>query len=148
MTRVNAVLDRVRRLTTLTEQTLKRELRNIEDEAQRLTAQFGAAAARIRATLRSLGDHGAARRGRPPGSVAAAGTKKRKRIRRSPEQLQKVGESVVRFIRSKGDQGASGVEIRKLHDKIGPDIKGFVEKFGDQKLKTTGVKSSMRYFVR
>jgi len=154
MSPVNAVLDRVRRLTAQTEQSLKKELRKIEDEAARLTNQLDSAAERIRATLRSLGSKVPMGRGggtRVKASTmvgASSGGRKGKRIRRSPEQLQKIGESVVQFIKNKGSEGASGVEIRKVAGKIGPDIKGFIAKFGGEKLKTSGVKSQMRYFVR
>jgi len=147
--KTTSVFARIQKLTAETTRSLKAELRALEEEGRRVTAELSSAAERIRGVLRSLGNKTLAT-GRSSFAVAksAGSTRARKRIRRSPEQLQQVGASVVAFIKSKVAQGASGVEIRKLHPKIGPDIKGFVAKFGGQKLRTTGAKSTMRYFVR
>ena len=60
---------------------------------------------------------------------------------------QGLNVSVIQFIKGKGSHGAKGADIRKHHPKVGPDIKGFVQKHAGQKLKTTGVKATMRYFA-
>ena len=145
MAKTSAVLARVRKLTAETAKTLKAELAHIEAEKQRLTADLDQAAAQIRSTLQQLG-HGS-------NGVAVHSTlkravaKSRKRIRRTPEQLKAEANAIIELVKSKGSEGATGPEIRKHHAKIGPDLKGFVQKFGGKKLKTTGAARSMRYFA-
>jgi chemotaxis regulatin CheY-phosphate phosphatase CheZ len=139
---VSAILKRVRKLTQRTAETLKEELSQIEQQKTRLTAHLDDAAERIRRTLTTLGHAG-------NGTTRSnsIGRPKTKRIRRSSAQLKKEAEAVVQLIRSKGADGISGSEIRKHHPKVGPDIKGFVQKFGGHKIKTTGKKASTRYLA-
>jgi len=138
--RINSVLDRVRKVTRRTVDTLKKELGAIEDEKRRLTAHLDDAASRIRQTLSSLGLGGNGR------ASAVRQPRKGKRIRRSAEQLKQEAEAIIQFIKSKADQGVKGNEIRTRHPKVGPDIKGFVQKHSGRKLKTSGKKAAMRYF--
>src|SRR5437762_12051379 len=144
--RINAILDRVQKVTRRTTQNLKRELSLIDSERMRITSRLDDAARAIREMLGKLGGGVANGRGpgrppgrgpgRPPGSASTG--RKRKRIRRSPQQLKLEAQAILEFIRGKGASGASGSEIRKQHPKVGPDIKGFVQKWGSKKLRTSG----------
>lgn len=144
MSKVHAVLDRVRRVTASTVETLKKELRHIEEEKRRLTADLDEAADHLRETLQQLGHRG---NGRIASRRAVRKHRSGKRIRRTPEQLKREAEAIIDLVKSKGTEGASGPEIRKHHAKIGPDIKGFVHKYCGKKLKSTGAARSMRYFA-
>jgi len=139
---VNAILSRIRKVTQRTTDTLKRELAYLEAQKSKLTAHLDDAAERIRKTLGDLGHSSNGEHAAPPLRRA-----KRKRIRRSPEQLKHEAAAIIQFVRSKGSEGAKGGEIREHHPKVGPDIKGFVQKHAGRKLKTTGQKASMRYFA-
>jgi hypothetical protein len=129
-------------MTTRTVENLKKELHRIETEKERVTAKLDLAASRITEMLHGLGHLG---NGQSAGKPTTA--KKRKRIRRGPEQLKQDAEAIIQFVKDKGADGAMGNEIRKHHPKVGPNIKGFVQKHGGRKLKSTGKKSKMRYFV-
>lgn len=142
MPRLNA-LDRVRKLTVQTAKALAKELQAIESEKKRLAADLDVAADRIRETLRQLGHNGNGHSVR----TTLVREKKGKRIRRTPDQLKHEAETIVQFVKNSGSKGVSGPEIRERYPKIGPDLKGFVEKFSGKKLKTTGLARSMRYFV-
>jgi hypothetical protein len=143
MPRSNA-LDRVRKLTAQTARALTKELSAIETEKSRLTADLNAAADQIRETLKQLGH-----RGNGHASILAAPpkAKKGKRIRRTLDQLKDEANAIIQFVKNAGSEGVSGNDIRARHPKIGPDLRGFVTKYSGKKLKTTGVASSMRYFV-
>jgi len=144
MPRWNA-LDRVRKLTSQTAQALTKELRAIESEKNRLTADLDAAADQIRQTLKQLGHSS---NGNGDARTVATPTKARtgKRIRRTLDQLKDEANAIIQFVKNAGAEGVSGNDIRARHPKIGPDLKGFVTKYSGKKLKTTGVARSMRYF--
>jgi hypothetical protein len=145
MPRSNA-LDRVRKLTAQAARALTTELRAIESEKNRLTADLDAAADQIRETLEQLG-HGSNGNGHVAKIAAPAKAKAGKRIRRTLDQLKDEANAIIQFVKSAGMDGVSGNDIRERHAKIGPDLKGFVTKYSGKKLKTTGVARSMRYFV-
>ena len=147
---ISAILDRVKKVTQQTTESLKNELRRIEDEKIKLTFHLDGAADRIRETLSKLGVGAGAGRlngKRTTATPKVPNPKKGKRIRRSPEQLKQEAHTIVELIRSKGQQGATGSQIRERHPKIGPDIKGFLQKFSGRKFKTSGKRAGMRYFV-
>lgn len=144
MTSIHALLDRVKKVTAKTVESLKKELRHIEDQRQRLTADLDEAESRIRQTLLQLGQ---GTNGKTASKRAVVKPTKGKRIRRTPEQLKQEAQAIIELVRSKGAEAATGLEIRAQHAKIGPDIKGFVHKYSGRKLKSTGVGRSMRYFV-
>ncbi|HWB53426.1 MAG TPA: hypothetical protein VG722_04510 [Tepidisphaeraceae bacterium] len=124
-----------------TAENLRRELRRIEEEKARITADLDKAANGIAAALQQLGY--SATRATSPRSVGPSG--KKKRIRRNPGQLKKYAEGVYQLVKSAGANGASGAQIRREFPKVGQDIKGFVHKHAGGRLKTTGKKSFMRY---
>jgi hypothetical protein len=142
---VKGIFRRVQKLTAQTAAGLQKELAWISKEKAALTAGLDEAAERIRSTLSKIGHAQDARGAATPKPKASRKTSTR--IRRSPDQLKREADAIFQMVKSKGDQGARGGEIRKSHPKVGPDIKGFVQKHGGHKLKTTGKKASTRYFV-
>lgn len=159
MSRMNMVLDRVRKVTAKTIESLRRELNHIEQEKRRVIEGLDGADRQIRNALEQLGNQTGGGNGRGGNGraqaqsesnaprAAAKATSKGKRIRRNPEQLKAEAEAIVTLVKSGGAEGISGPDIRKQHAKIGPDIKGFVQKYSGRKLRSTGVARSMRYFV-
>src|SRR5438093_410779 len=104
--RANPILDRVRTLTMQTAETLKKELRNIEEEKRRLVAGFTEAADQIMETLRRLGHSTNSK------SVATPTVpRKKRRVRRTPDQLKHDAQAIIQFIKQKGTQGAKGADI-------------------------------------
>ena len=124
---VTAVLERVRRLEDKTAQSLGKELERIEKAKERLTTDLDAAAERIRRTLGELG-------GRMNGArtVKPAAGRTRRRIRRNPEQLAKEASAIFQLIKSKGDKGATGRDIRTLTRRSGVH-QGLLQSTGDQR---------------
>ena len=145
MTAIQDVLDRVRKVTDQTAQRLQQELDHIEGQKRRLTAELDEAAERIRLTLQQLRHNTNGKAVEKRGAVARASSGKR--IRRTPQQLKAEAEAIIELVKSKGSQGATGNEIRERHPKIGPDLKGFVQKYSGRKLKSTGAARTMRYFA-
>ena len=144
---ISAILNRVKKVTQQTTESLRNELRRIEDEKIKLTSHLDDAAERIRDTLSKLGIGAGAGTLNGHRAKATKSSRKSKRIRRSPEQLKQEARAILDLIKSKGDEGATGSQIRERHPKIGPDIKGFMQKFSGRKLKTAGKRAGMRYFV-
>jgi hypothetical protein len=140
--RIDGILDRVRKVADQTKDNLRLELHRIEKEKGRVTAHLDEAADQIRRTLEQLGDKLSAKRSPKEPRVRRA-----KRVRRNPEQLKREAEAIFQLIKAKGHDGAKGAEIRKYHPKVGPDIKGFLLKYGKLKVRTTGRKASMKYFA-
>jgi hypothetical protein len=75
---------------------------------------------------------------------AKAGRKKRER--RTPDQLQKEALSIVELVKSRGKDGADGKAIRSSFPKVGQSIKDFVKRYGKARLQTQGTGVGMRYF--
>jgi predicted nucleic acid-binding Zn-ribbon protein len=73
--------------------------------------------------------------------------RKGKRIRRSPEQLKQEAEAVFEMIKKAGSGGIGGGVIRRQHPGVGQDIKGFITKNTDHKIKTKGEKIKMVYIA-
>lgn len=153
---MDSLLNRVRKVTASTAKSLRRELRFIEQEKQRLTAELDSAARRIADSIAQLdsSDPGRRGRGRPsfassgvPSSGPASSGGRRKRIRRNPEQLKQYASDVYALIKKSGSSGVGGGDIRKQYPNVGQDIRAFVNKHGGHKLKTTGLKSFMRYIA-
>jgi hypothetical protein len=140
---IDGLLQRVEKVTQDTAENLRRELRLIEEEKQRLFVHLDQAADRIRRTLHQLGGESRGRRVRRSARLA-----KSKRVRRDADQLKRDADAVFNFIRSKGKQGVKGGEIRNHYPKIGQNIPLFVRKFGGHKIRTTGAKAATRYFAQ
>jgi hypothetical protein len=133
---------------------LLRTLRQIDQERKARVADLDDAQRLVVRELAHLG-HAVAEGvkrgpGRPKGSVAEIAADgsggRKKRIRRSLESLKEIAEKMVAFIQSKGDQGASGREMRA---EFGPyqSFKVFVKDKAGVNLKTKGQRSQIRYFV-
>ena len=71
--------------------------------------------------------------------------RKGKRIRRSPEQLKLEAEAIFEMIKKAGSAGIGGGVIRRQHPGVGQDIKGFISKHSDHKIKTKGEMINMTY---
>lgn len=110
------------------------------EQAERGLAAFTGTGAKVNTTISS------APRAAMKTSAAMPAKAKRKRIRRSPEQLKAEAVKISGLIRKAGDKGVSGNEIRAVSPKIGIDIKGFMKKWGHP-VKTKGVAAQMRYFA-
>lgn len=140
-TELDGLLARIRKVERDTSQNLRSELQQIERERQRLNSYLDAAAHRIQRSLHELSTEP---NGERSGAVRARSSK---RIRRTPQQLKQSADAIFQSIKSKGEKGATGSEIRKHHPKVGPDIKGFLLKYAKLKLRTTGRKAAMRYYA-
>jgi hypothetical protein len=149
---IQRLLKRTDRMKQQAVKGLLRTLKHIERERKQRTADLEDAAKAVAQQLRDLGHNGggshsngrAKKASTTPTRTKTAGTKKR-RIRRGPEELQAEAGKIVAMIRKAGTEGIGGKEIRKSFPKVGPDIKGFVEKHGGGKVKTIGQRSAMRY---
>src|SRR5256885_9076138 len=111
----STILESVRKVTAKTAETLRAQLRRIEDEKQRISADLDEAADRLRQTLQQLGHaasngNGAAGRKRQMATRAVRSRRKEKRIRRSLPQLKQEAEAIIHFVKSKGAEGVSGPE--------------------------------------
>jgi hypothetical protein len=69
------------------------------------------------------------------------------RQRRSREELEADALAIVQFVEAKGNDGATGAQIREQWPNVGPAIVKFVEKYGGGKIRTEGHKASTRYFA-
>jgi adenylosuccinate lyase len=108
----------------------------------------------LRKMLAELGeDHGdTGSNGRSRGVTKKATTKTnaggrgKKRVRRTPEQLQKEADEIYRMVKQAGEEGIDGASIRKKFPKVGQSISEFVSTYSpDKKLKTKGAARSTRY---
>ena len=139
-----SVLTRWERVAEEAAGKLRRELVRIEGEKERLTADLDSAAERIRNTLAQLGHSS---NGKGGTHKARQPRVKGKRVRRSADQLKREADAIYQLVKSAGAEGAAGRDIRKHHPKVGPDIKGFIQKYTSHKVKTTGKKASTRYLA-
>jgi hypothetical protein len=153
-TRIQRLLKRTDRMKQQAVKGLLQTLKHIERERKQRTADLEEAAKAVLNQLRELGhaaaggsNNGRARRGaaRMSGAKRTSTGVKKRRIRRGPEELKAEATKVLETIRKAGKDGIGGNEIRKSFPGVGPDIKGFVEKHGGGKVKTTGQRSKMRY---
>ncbi len=74
------------------------------------------------------------------------GPRSRKRIRRSGEELKKIANSVVEFIKSKGTAGVTPAEIKAAFGQLFPSPPQFVKKHAGVQLKRKGHAKRPRYF--
>lgn len=147
-TRIQTLLKKTERMKQQTVKGLLRTMKHIDAERKKRTADLDEAARAVVAELQQWGHmaNGSAKKkpGRPAGTTTAKATSKR-RVRRSPEQLKSEAVKVVALIRSTGKDGIAGSEIRKKFPGVGQNIKGFVQQYTGEKLKTTGEKAGMKY---
>ena len=146
-TRIQSLLKKTDRMKTQAIKSLLRTLKHIEKERKARTADLEEAAKVVIKQLEDLGHSGL------NSKAAATRTKrmdtigKKRRIRRSSEQLKAEATKVLAMIRKVGKDGIGGAEIRKSVPGVGQYIKEFVEKNSGVKLKTRGQRSAMRYHV-
>ncbi len=149
-TRVQRLLKQTERMRQQATKRLLRTLKQIDQERKQRTADLEEAAKVVLKQLAEMGhiavgtSKKTATKGR---KTAITITGKRRRIRRSPEQLKAEAMQVLAMIKKTGKGGIGGGEIRKSFPGVGQNIKAFVEKNAGVKLKTTGQKIKMRYFA-
>ena len=91
---------------------------------------------------------GAKRRGRPAASPNHQPKRKGKRVRRSREAVEAEAAEIVEFIKGAGKEGLGAKNIKSKFHVSAPSIKAYLKQYAPQaKIKTTGHKSTMRYFV-
>jgi hypothetical protein len=143
-TRIQMLLKKTDRMKQQAVKGLLRTLKHIDQERKKRTADLEDAAKLVMKQLGELGHVGTS-------SKAVTGKAKRtvtskRRIRRSPDELKKLANGVVEYV--KAHPGCSGGEIRKTFPKVGQNIKGFVQQYATGgKLRTVGKKAGMRYHV-
>jgi len=125
--------------------SLLRTLKHIDQERKQRTADLEEAAKVILKQLAEMGHIGSNSKAAAKKAKRVASTGKKRRMRRSPEQLKGEATKVLAMIRKAGKEGIGGAEIRKSVPGVGQNIKEFVEKNAGVKLKTTGQKVKMRY---
>jgi len=110
-------------------QYLAAELQVVEDQISRLSGRTS--------------------RKRTPSADNANGTPgtRRKRVRRSREDLEAMAQKIIDFIGSKGKAGASGGEIKAEFGNLLPSVNAWLKLYSKTKFKTTGSKSKTRYYV-
>lgn len=88
---------------------------------------------------------GTARRGpgRPPGS-----TNKRRRVRRSSEDVNKQAHDMLSDIQGAGKEGIGGGELTRKYGMVRPTIKEFIESRTQAKLKMVGPFNRARYVAQ
>lgn len=143
-TRIQRLLKKTDRMKQQAVKGLLRTLKHIDQERKSRTADLEEAAKLVVKQLAELGHVGGNSKAAAKRMKAKATTGK-KRVRRSPEQLKVEATKVVALIRSAGKDGMSGGDIRKKFPGVGQNIKGFVQQYTGEKLKTTGKKVKMRY---
>jgi hypothetical protein len=148
--RIERLLKKTDKMKQQAVKGLMRTLKQIDKERKQRTADLEEAAKSVMKQLAELGHSVGIN-----GSKKALATKtamnttvgRKRRVRRGPEQLKLEAEKALGMIRKAGKEGIGGAEIRKSVPGVGQNIKDFVEKNGGVKLKTTGQRSAMRYFV-
>jgi hypothetical protein len=73
--------------------------------------------------------------------------KRKVRRRRSREQLVAMASDIVKFIGSKGKEGATAKEVKSQFGNLLPSVNAWLKLYSTAKVKTTGSKSKMRYFA-
>jgi hypothetical protein len=95
---------------------------------------------------------GGRRRGRPSAAEAGTGAAtssepRRKRRRRKREDLESMAQDIVKFIGSRGKEGATAKEIKSQFGNLLPSVNAWLKNYSKAKVRTTGAKATMRYFV-
>ncbi len=144
-TRIQRLLKKTDRMKQQAVTGLLRTLKHIDQERKKRTADLEDAARLVVKQLADLGHVGSNSNTTTKVKTAKATTGKKRRIRRSPEQLKSEAVKVVALIRSAGKDGIGGNDIRKKFPGAGQNIRGFVQQYTGEKLKTTGQKAGMKY---
>jgi hypothetical protein len=70
-----------------------------------------------------------------------------KRKRRSREELTAMAQQIVDFIKGKGKEGAAAKDLQRQFGPLLPSVNAWLKLYSPGKVKTSGVKSKMRYFA-
>jgi hypothetical protein len=147
--RLQKLLKQTEKMKKQATRGLLKTLKQIDHERKKRTADLDDAARLIGKQLSELGHTLTGTTARKPVAAkmkaALPGAKKKRRIRRSPEQLQKYASDIFQFV--KANSGSKGGAIRKAFPDVGQDIAGFVAKHTDKKLGTKGKRATMTYHV-
>ena len=144
-TRVQRLLKQTDRMRQQAVKSLLRTLKHIDQERKQRTADLEDAAKVVFQQLAELGHAGTSSKAVAKQAKRVVPAGKKRRIRRTPEQLKAEATKVLAMIRKAGKDGIGGAEIRKSVKGVGQNIKAFVEKNAGVKIKTTGQKVKMRY---
>lgn len=90
---------------------------------------------------------GRARAAETDTASAASGQPRRKRRRRKREDLESMAQDIVKFIGSKGKEGATAKEIKTQFGNLLPSVNAWLKNYSNAKVRTTGAKATMRYFA-
>src|SRR4051794_19718000 len=71
----------------------------------------------------------------------------RKRKRRSREELTAIAQEIVSFIRDKGKEGIVAKDLQAKFGPLVPSANAWLKAYSPVKVKTSGAKSKMRYFL-
>jgi hypothetical protein len=85
--------------------------------------------------------------GRQQRDKVVGAVRKGKRKRRSRVQLDEMAAGIIAFIKGKGKAGARGKEIKAKFGNLLPSVNAWLKTYSKLKVKTTGEKSTMRYFA-
>jgi hypothetical protein len=149
-TRIERLLKKTDKMRQQAVKGLVRTLKHIDQERKQRTADLEEAAKLVIKQLAELGHSvgiNTSRKAASTKTVKMVRVGRKRRIRRGPEQLKGDAEKALAMIRKAGKEGIGGAEIRKSVPGVGQNIKAFLEKNADVKLKTTGQRSAMRYFA-
>src|SRR5688572_5079102 len=107
---------------------VKRQMDSLKRPIEKRLAEVEAEAEKLRDMLKGFTIGGGD--GVGDGRAAKTKTKKKpgrkRRARRTPEQLKAEAGKVLKMIQDAGKDGIGGGEIRKRFPGVGPNIKGFV----------------------
>jgi hypothetical protein len=143
-TRIESLLKKTNRMKQQAVKGLLRTLKHIDQERKKRTADLEEAAKLVVRQLAELGHVGGI--SRVAGTKAKRAASSKKRIRRSPDDLKKLANGVIAYVKAHPE--SSGRDIRKTFSSVGQNIQSFVQQYGTAgKLRTTGKKAGMRYNV-
>jgi hypothetical protein len=139
------LLNQANRMKQQAVRGMLKTLKKIEEEKAKRTADLEQAARIIRGELQELGwKANGATSGKRKVAAKQQGRGKR-RVRRTPEQLRAEAARVLAMIRGAGKDGIGGADIRKKFPGVGQNIKGFVQQYTGERVRTTGQKVTMKY---
>ena len=120
---------------------LRREISKLEDRKRPIDQAIGI----LRGQLADLEGTPSGRNGNAGKKAPAKG--KRKRSRRSAEDLKAYATAIADYITAGKNKGRTGRDIRaKFPVPAGITIKAFVMKHAGEKITTRGQKAGMKYF--
>src|SRR4051794_13479171 len=126
-TRVQRLLKQTERMRQQAVKNLLRTLKHIDQERKQRTADLEEAAKVVLKQLAEMGHIAvgkSASKAKKTTATKNPSMGKKRRIRRSPEQLKAEATRVLAMIRKGGKDGIGGAVIRKSVPGVGQDIKG------------------------